>query len=201
MPMIDVYATAGTFPDKHQLAVELAATLMGIEQVPTSRCSARTPPRSSTTCRPEGSPTSTATPTTCASRCSRTTTLGSRQATRGGPAVHRDHRQRGQRPGTHRAYLGPAHRGPRRRLGTQRTRQHQRRAGRRRAQSNARRLIHAPIDAGERLVRLVLWTNGGSRPLRRTGPVLLLLRSRSGVGDGCLVSFPSPSRGNVRDAA
>ena len=34
MPMIDVYATAGTFPDKHQLAVELAATLMGIEQVP-----------------------------------------------------------------------------------------------------------------------------------------------------------------------
>ena len=34
MPMIDVYATAGTFPDKHQLAVELAATLMAIEQVP-----------------------------------------------------------------------------------------------------------------------------------------------------------------------
>src|SRR3954464_3017443 len=34
MPMIDVYATAGTFPDKRQLAVELAATLMGIEQVP-----------------------------------------------------------------------------------------------------------------------------------------------------------------------
>ena len=34
MPMIDVYATAGTFSDKHQLAVELAATLMGIEQVP-----------------------------------------------------------------------------------------------------------------------------------------------------------------------
>ena len=34
MPMIDVYATAGTFPDKHQLAVELAAMLMAIEQVP-----------------------------------------------------------------------------------------------------------------------------------------------------------------------
>jgi phenylpyruvate tautomerase PptA (4-oxalocrotonate tautomerase family) len=34
MPMIDVYATAGTFPDKHRLAVELAATLMAIEQVP-----------------------------------------------------------------------------------------------------------------------------------------------------------------------
>ena len=34
MPMIDVYATAGTFADKHRLAVELAATLMAIEQVP-----------------------------------------------------------------------------------------------------------------------------------------------------------------------
>jgi hypothetical protein len=34
VPMIDVYAAAGTFPDKHQLAVDLAATLMAIEQVP-----------------------------------------------------------------------------------------------------------------------------------------------------------------------
>ena len=34
MPMIDVYASAGTFPDKHQLAVDLASTLMAIEQVP-----------------------------------------------------------------------------------------------------------------------------------------------------------------------
>ena len=34
MPMIDVYATAGTFSDPHQLAVDLAATLMEIEQVP-----------------------------------------------------------------------------------------------------------------------------------------------------------------------
>ena len=34
MPMIDVYATAGTFPDKHQLATDLAATLMTIEGVP-----------------------------------------------------------------------------------------------------------------------------------------------------------------------
>jgi phenylpyruvate tautomerase PptA (4-oxalocrotonate tautomerase family) len=32
--MIDVYATAGTFTDKHQLAKDLAATLMTIEQVP-----------------------------------------------------------------------------------------------------------------------------------------------------------------------
>ena len=34
MPMIDVYATAGTFPDKHKLAADLAATLMAIEGVP-----------------------------------------------------------------------------------------------------------------------------------------------------------------------
>jgi phenylpyruvate tautomerase PptA (4-oxalocrotonate tautomerase family) len=32
--MIDVYATAGTFTDKHRLAADLAAALMAIEQVP-----------------------------------------------------------------------------------------------------------------------------------------------------------------------
>jgi phenylpyruvate tautomerase PptA (4-oxalocrotonate tautomerase family) len=34
MPMIDVYATAGTFTDKHQLAIDLATTVMKIEAVP-----------------------------------------------------------------------------------------------------------------------------------------------------------------------
>ena len=34
MPMIDVYATTGTFPDKHRLAADLAAAVMTIEQVP-----------------------------------------------------------------------------------------------------------------------------------------------------------------------
>ena len=34
MPMIDVYATAGTFADKHQLAVDLAAAVMAVEEVP-----------------------------------------------------------------------------------------------------------------------------------------------------------------------
>jgi phenylpyruvate tautomerase PptA (4-oxalocrotonate tautomerase family) len=34
MPMIDVYATAGTFTDARQLATDLAAALMTIEQVP-----------------------------------------------------------------------------------------------------------------------------------------------------------------------
>jgi phenylpyruvate tautomerase PptA (4-oxalocrotonate tautomerase family) len=34
MPMIDVYATAGTFADTHRLATDLAAAVMAIEQVP-----------------------------------------------------------------------------------------------------------------------------------------------------------------------
>jgi phenylpyruvate tautomerase PptA (4-oxalocrotonate tautomerase family) len=34
MPMIDVYATAGTFGDKHRLATDLAAAVMAVEQVP-----------------------------------------------------------------------------------------------------------------------------------------------------------------------
>ena len=34
MPMIDTYAAAGTFADKHRLAVDLATAVMTIEQVP-----------------------------------------------------------------------------------------------------------------------------------------------------------------------
>jgi phenylpyruvate tautomerase PptA (4-oxalocrotonate tautomerase family) len=34
MPMIDIYATAGTFADKHGLAQDLAAAVMRWEQVP-----------------------------------------------------------------------------------------------------------------------------------------------------------------------
>jgi len=34
MPMIDAYAAAGTFADKHQLAMNLAEAVMTIEQVP-----------------------------------------------------------------------------------------------------------------------------------------------------------------------
>jgi phenylpyruvate tautomerase PptA (4-oxalocrotonate tautomerase family) len=34
MPMIDVYAAAGTFPDPHSLARDLAAAVMRWEQVP-----------------------------------------------------------------------------------------------------------------------------------------------------------------------
>ena len=34
MPMVDVYASTGTFADKHHLAVDLAAAVMKVEQVP-----------------------------------------------------------------------------------------------------------------------------------------------------------------------
>jgi phenylpyruvate tautomerase PptA (4-oxalocrotonate tautomerase family) len=34
MPMVDVYAAAGTFSDSRQLAVDLAAAVMQVEQVP-----------------------------------------------------------------------------------------------------------------------------------------------------------------------
>ena len=34
MPMIDVFARGGTFVDKHQLAVDLATTVMRVEGVP-----------------------------------------------------------------------------------------------------------------------------------------------------------------------
>ena len=34
MPMIDIYATAGTFADPHQLAADAARTVMRVEQVP-----------------------------------------------------------------------------------------------------------------------------------------------------------------------
>jgi len=34
MPLIDVYAKAGTFADNHQLVVDLATTVMTIEEVP-----------------------------------------------------------------------------------------------------------------------------------------------------------------------
>jgi len=34
MPMIDAYAAAGTFADKHQLAVDLATAVMTVEGVP-----------------------------------------------------------------------------------------------------------------------------------------------------------------------
>ena len=34
MPMIDVYAATGTFPDTHTLARDLASAVMAVERVP-----------------------------------------------------------------------------------------------------------------------------------------------------------------------
>ena len=34
MPMIDIYATRGTFQDVHQLAIDAAAAVKGVEGVP-----------------------------------------------------------------------------------------------------------------------------------------------------------------------
>jgi len=34
MPMIDIYATAGTFSDPHKLAIDAAKTVKAVEQVP-----------------------------------------------------------------------------------------------------------------------------------------------------------------------
>jgi phenylpyruvate tautomerase PptA (4-oxalocrotonate tautomerase family) len=34
MPMIDIYATAGTFSDPHKLAIDAARTVKAVEQVP-----------------------------------------------------------------------------------------------------------------------------------------------------------------------
>jgi hypothetical protein len=34
MPMIDIYATAGTFADPHKLAIDAASTVKSVEQVP-----------------------------------------------------------------------------------------------------------------------------------------------------------------------
>src|SRR5882762_8760620 len=34
MPMIDIYAAEGTFADRHRLALEAAATVKAVEQVP-----------------------------------------------------------------------------------------------------------------------------------------------------------------------
>jgi hypothetical protein len=34
MPMIDIYAAAGTFKDPHKLAIDAATTVKSVEQVP-----------------------------------------------------------------------------------------------------------------------------------------------------------------------
>ena len=56
MPMIDVYATEGTFKDRKTLARDLAAAVMKHEQVPPLALFKTTPPPSSMTFRATRSP-------------------------------------------------------------------------------------------------------------------------------------------------
>ncbi|CCH70854.1 exported hypothetical protein [Phycicoccus elongatus Lp2] len=68
-PTIDVYAASCTFADTDQLAVDLATTVMTIEQVPNIPMSARTRQPSCTSSPRRLWPTSTATRPTCGCRC------------------------------------------------------------------------------------------------------------------------------------
>ena len=70
MPMIDVYATAGTFADKHKLAVDLATAVMVVEGVPDIPMFRQNTPRSSMSLPPTACRTSTATTPTSGYRCS-----------------------------------------------------------------------------------------------------------------------------------
>jgi hypothetical protein len=72
MPMTDVYATTGTFPDKHRLAVDFATAVMTIEQVPDIPMFRQNTAAVIHDLPPAACPTSTATATTCGYRSSPT---------------------------------------------------------------------------------------------------------------------------------
>ena len=70
MPMIDVYAASGTFPDTRRLATDLATAVMTIEAVPDIPMFRQNTPRPSTNSATSASPTSTETAAMSASRYS-----------------------------------------------------------------------------------------------------------------------------------
>ena len=72
MPMIDVYAAAGTFSDQRALAKNLTTELMMLEQVPDIPMFRKNTAASFTDCRRRAFRTSTETPPTSVSRSSRT---------------------------------------------------------------------------------------------------------------------------------
>jgi hypothetical protein len=147
MPMIDVYATAGTFSDRHVLARKLATELMRIEGVPDIRMFRKNtaafvhelPPSSlsnvdgdNTYVRSRSSPTSAPSIVTSNSRSSADSPLSSLRR----PVIRRSP-----------AHLSTPDGGARRRVGAGRTREHERRASRgsscsdrRTAGAHARRL-------------------------------------------------------------
>ena len=61
MPMIDIYAKAGTFADTHKLAIDAAMIVKSVEGVPDIPMFRQIPLHSSTTSQPELSRISTAT--------------------------------------------------------------------------------------------------------------------------------------------
>ena len=137
MPMIDVYATAGTFTDKHQLATDLAAALMTIEQVPDIPMF-----RQNTAAfihdLPAGDLANVDGETNYV-RIQVLTNAGALDRGKQLAVVERltGHRRRSRgRPGAGQPDLGPAHRGARRGLGPRWPREHQRRTGGRRPRAD-----------------------------------------------------------------
>ena len=130
MPMIDVYATAGTFPSPHQLASDLARTLMVIEGVPDIPMF-----RENTAAFVHELPDGALSNVDGDGRYVRVevlTNAGALDRDKQLAVVRQVHRPRGQRGGRRLAFgpdMGVAHRSHRRGLGPVWSRQHQRRAG------------------------------------------------------------------------
>ena len=147
MPMIDAYATAGTFADNHQLAQDLAAAVMKIEQVPdipmfrknTAAFVHELPAGALSNVDGDGNYV----------RVQVLTNAGAldrdKQLAVDQPA-DRDHRRRGGRPHPGRPHLGAADRSARGRLGPVGPRPHQRRAGRRRPRPAGRARAGGPVS-------------------------------------------------------
>jgi len=137
MPMIDVYAAGGTFADKHTLATDLARTLMTIEQVPDIPMF-----RQNTAAFVHDLPAD------AISKVEGATDYVRVQVLTNAGALDRDKQLAVVRQFTDLvvaatgksldrcAHLGVAHRGGRRRLGSGRSREHERRTHRRGARPN-----------------------------------------------------------------
>lgn len=131
VPMIDVYAAAGTFGDRHQLAVDLATAVMTIEQVPDIPMFRRNKAAFVHEL-----------PADSLSNVDGDSTYVRVQVLTNAGALDRDKQLAvveqltqivatgARRPQPRRPDLGPAHRSGAGRLGTGRTRQHQRRGTR-----------------------------------------------------------------------
>ena len=125
MPMIDVYAAAGTFPDSHALARTSQQQSCAGNRFPTCRCSRPTPPRSFTTWTKPRSRTSRREQLRPRPSAHPRRSTRPRQATRRRPGTHGNRRGRRRRPEPARAHVGAIDRIAGRRLGDRRARQHE----------------------------------------------------------------------------